>query len=212
MTQTPVTSSLAELADEYWQAYLAFSPISATSIGDRRFDDRLDDPSPEAIEAHRGRLGGFRDRAEAIDPATLDGAEAVTRSALIAQIASDVAGLETGLEEWSVDPLEGPQVLALDIEAFQPIANPEQARAMVARWNALGPWLDQHAANLRRGLASGRVAVRTPVERAVDQIEEILGRPDAELPLLKPLEVEHKDWSDADRGAFADGLRSAVAD
>ncbi|HEV8488383.1 MAG TPA: DUF885 domain-containing protein [Candidatus Limnocylindrales bacterium] len=208
---TTVTSSLGELADEYWQAYLAFSPVSATSIGDRRFDDRMDDPSPEAIDAYRGRLAGFREQVESIDPAALDGADAVTRSALIAQIASDVAGLETGLEQWAVDPLEGPQVIALDLEAIQPIANAEQARAMVDRWHALGPWLDEHAANVRRGLASGRVAVRTPVARAVDQIDEILRRPDAELPLLKPLAVEHPDWPAADREAFAEGLRSAVA-
>jgi len=209
---TSTASALAELADEYWQAYLAFSPVSATSIGDRRFDNRMDDPAPEAIDAQGRRLAGFRSRAESIEPAGLDGADPVTRSALIAQIASDVAALETGLEEWTVDPLEGPQVMALDLEAIQPVSTPEQARAMVARWQALGPWLDQHAANLRRGLASGRVAVRTPVERAVEQIDGILGRPDAELPLLKPLEEEHPGWPVAERAAFADGLRSAVRD
>jgi uncharacterized protein (DUF885 family) len=206
------TTPLAELADEYWQATLAFSPVSATSLGDRRFDDRIEDPSPEAIDAHRRRLAAFRKRAEAIDPGGLDGADAVTRSALVAQVASDIAGLETGLEEWTIDPLEGPQVSALDLEAIQPVSTPAQARAMVARWRALGPWFDQHGANLRRGLAAGRVAVRAPVERAVDQIDGILGRPDAELPLLKPLEADHPDWTPADREAFAEGLRSAVRD
>jgi uncharacterized protein (DUF885 family) len=207
-----VTSSLAELADEYWQAYLAFSPVSATSIGDRRFDDRMDDLSPEAIDAQRRRLAAFRDKAETIEPGALDGADLVTRSALIAQISSDIAALETGLEEWTVDPLEGPQVVALDLEAIQLVATPDQARAMVDRWRALGPWFDQGAANLRRGLSTGRVAVRTPVERAVEQMEGILRRPDSELPLLKPLEVAHPDWPAAERGAFADGLRSAVRD
>jgi uncharacterized protein (DUF885 family) len=209
---TVTETALAELAEEYWQAYLTFSPVSATSIGDRRFDDRLDDSSPEAIQAQRRRLAGFAKRAEAIGPGALDGADLVTRSALIAQIASDVAALETGLEEWTVDPLEGPQVVALDLEAIQPVSTPDQAQAMVARWRALGPWFDQQAANLHRGLAGGRVAVRTPVERAVDQIDGILGRPDAELPLLKPLELEHRDWPAAVREAFADGLRSAVRD
>jgi uncharacterized protein (DUF885 family) len=209
---TTVTSSLAELADEYWQAYLAFSPVSATSIGDRRFDDRMDDLSPEAINTQRRRLAAFRDKAEAIEPGALDGADLVTRSALIAQVSSDLAALETGLEEWTVDPLEGLQVVALDMEAIQPVSTLDQARAMVARWRALGPWFDQGAANLRRGLAGGRVAVRTPVERAVEQIEGILGRPDAELPLLKPLEVAHPDWPATEREAFADGLRSAVRD
>lgn len=209
---TILTSSLAELADEYWQAYLNFSPVSATSIGDRRFDDRMDDVSPAAIDAQRHRLTALRGLAEGIEPGSLEGTDLVTRSALVAQIASDVAALETGLEEWTVDPLEGPQVGALDLEAIQPIANPQQAQAMVSRWRALGPWFDQHAANLRRGLASGRVAVRTPVERAVEQMEAILARPDADLPLLKPLEVAHPDWPAAEREAFADGLRSAVRD
>ncbi|MEX2011212.1 MAG: DUF885 domain-containing protein [Chloroflexota bacterium] len=209
---TATATSLAELADEYWQAYVAFSPVSATSIGDRRFDDRMDDSSPAAIDAQRRRLAALRDRAEAIEPGALDGADVVTRSALIAQIASDVAALETGLEEWTVDPLEGPQVVALDLEAIQPVSTPDQAKAMVARWRALGPWFDQEAANLRRGLAAGRVAVRTPVERAVEQMEGMLGRPDAELPLLKPLEVAHPDWPAAEREAFADGLRSAVSE
>src|SRR5688572_7214028 len=87
------TTRLADLADEYWQTFLAFSPVSATSIGDRRFDDRMDDPSPEGIRAHRRLLATFRERAEAIEPGALDAADAVTRSALIAQVASDVAGL-----------------------------------------------------------------------------------------------------------------------
>ncbi|HEY7589450.1 MAG TPA: DUF885 domain-containing protein [Candidatus Limnocylindrales bacterium] len=209
---TATSTPLAELADEYWETFLAFSPISATSIGDRRFDDRLDDPSPEALEAQRGRLTAFRRRAEAIDAGPLDRAATVTRSALIAQLGNDLAGLETGLEEWSVDPLEGPQVNALDLEAIQPVSTPEQARAMVERWRALGPWFDQHAANLRRGLAAGRIAVRTPVDKTVEQIEEVLARPDEELPLLKPLAEPHAGWPGADRTAFAEGLRSAVHD
>ncbi|MDQ2965318.1 MAG: DUF885 domain-containing protein [Chloroflexota bacterium] len=209
---TLTTTALAELADEYWQAFLEFSPIAATSIGVRHFDDRLDDPSPEASGDQRRRLAAFGERAKAIDPGALEGADAVTRSALIDQITSDVAALETGLEEWAVDPIEGPQVEALDLEAIQSVSTPNDARAMVSRWRALGPWFDQHAANLRRGLAAGRVAVRTPVERAVEQIDGILARPDAELPLLNPLEAEHPDWSDADRDAFEEGLRSAVRD
>jgi uncharacterized protein (DUF885 family) len=212
MSRAPVASGLAELADEYWQAYLAFSPVAATSIGDRRFDDLMDDPSPGAIDAHGRRLATFQDRAESIEADALNGADVVTRSALVAQLASDIAALRTGLEEWTIDPLEGPQVAALDLEAIQPVSTPEQAQAMVARWRALGPWLDQHAANLRRGLAAGRVAVRAPVERAVDQIDAILARSDADLPLLKPLESEHPDWPGRDREAFVEGLRSAVRD
>ena len=63
MSETSSTR-LATLADEYWQAALRADPIAATSIGDRRFDDRVSDPSPEAIGDHRAasRRGASRPR------------------------------------------------------------------------------------------------------------------------------------------------------
>ena len=42
---------LALLAERYWQAALAFEPIYATYVGERQFDDRLDDHSEAAIDA-----------------------------------------------------------------------------------------------------------------------------------------------------------------
>ncbi len=211
MTET-TTLDVRALADDYWEASLEFDPLGATAIGDRRFDDRLDDPSPEARAAHRQLLVRLRAEADALPATALDEADAATRDALVAQLTSDEAELAAGLETWSVDPLEGPPVVALDLEAFQPVATPEQGRAMVARWHDLGPWLEQHAENLRRGLVDGRVAVRTPVAKAIDGIRETLVRPIDDLPLLAPTRVEHPDWPASDLAAFREGLAAAVRD
>jgi uncharacterized protein (DUF885 family) len=172
----------------------------------------LDDPTPEAIDAYRSHLAGCRAEAEALDPASLDDADRVTRSALIAQFDADEALLGSGMTAWNVDPLDGPQVAAFTLESIQSVATPEQARAMVERWQALGPWLDVHGRNLRHELANGRVGVRSPVQRVLDQIDEVLAGPDDDLPFLAPLKEDHPDWSTADRAAFDDGLRAAVLD
>ena len=203
---------LAAIADDYWQGYLAFNPVAATSIGFRDHDDRMDDPSPEAGEAHRTRLAEWRRQAEDLPIGELAPGDAATRDALLAQVAADDAALSTGVETWSVDPLEGPPVLALDLESFQPIADVGQADAMVARWQAIGPWLDQHGANLRRGLADGRVAVRTPVRKALAGVRATLARPDEELPLLAPAQQERPDWPAEDTARFRDALAAAVRD
>lgn len=203
---------LAALAHEYWQAALEADPIGATSIGDRRFDDRLSDPSPEAIDAHRASLAARRFAAEALDPASLEAGDRVTRSALLAQIEIDDALVGSGLAAWAVDPVEGPTVRAFALEAVQPVATPDQARAMVARWQALGPWLDAHGENLRRELAAGRVAVQAPTERVLDQLGDVLAKADDDLPFLTPLHVDHADWSPAERAAFDADLRVAVRD
>ncbi|HET9521261.1 MAG TPA: DUF885 domain-containing protein [Candidatus Limnocylindrales bacterium] len=204
------SARLAALAARYWEGTLAFSPLLATYLGDRRFDDRLDDRSDEAITAHDADLATLTDEIGGVPADALVGEDRITRSALLAQIRRDRAELAANLGAWTVDPLEGPQIRALDLAAIQIVATPDQGRAMVDRWFALGPWLDAHTDRLRRGVGEGRVAVRAPVEKVLEQLDTTLVRPDDELPLLDPLAAEHGDWPAADRAAFEDGLRAAV--
>ena len=45
----------------------------------------------------------------------------------------------------------------------------------------MAAYTDQHVASLRRSLADGRVACRAPVDRTIDILAELLGRPDGGL-------------------------------
>lgn len=211
MNDTPA-ARLAALARDYWEATLAFSPTFATYLGDRRFDDKLDDRSDTAIEVHASALASVRASVESVDEGELGDEERITRSALLAQIRRDRAELDANLQAWAIDPLDGPQVIAQSLEAIQAIATPEQARAMVSRWVALGPWFDARAESLRRGVGEGRVAVRSPVDKVLEQLESALKQPDEDLPLLAPVAIEHDDWPANERTAFVDGLRTAVRD
>src|SRR5262249_49337383 len=99
-----------------------------------------------------------------------------------------------------------------NVPTYTSIETVEQADAMVARWSAMGPWIDAHHANVRDALARDVVAPDSPVRRVIDELDDLLGRPDADWPLLEPLAVAHADWSAADRAGFADGLTRAAAD
>ncbi len=204
------SEGLAALAAAYWEAQLANQPVFATQLGDRRYDDRLADHSPETLARIEAEYGAFLERAKNTPEAELGPADRVTRTALIVDLEGEIDGLRCHLEEWRVDPLGGPQVGYLNIESFQPVRTPEEARAMVNRWRAMGAQLDVHAANLRRGLAAGRVAVRAGVEKVLDELRDLAAKADDELPLLRPRQDPHDDWREADRHEFRDGLTSAV--
>ena len=45
--------TLRQLADEYWETYIAANPTSATLLGDHRFDDQIEDISDEAEQQLR---------------------------------------------------------------------------------------------------------------------------------------------------------------
>ena len=51
--QAAARVALADLAARYWDAQLAASPLTASLLGDHRFDDRIDDLS-EAADDSRG--------------------------------------------------------------------------------------------------------------------------------------------------------------
>ena len=178
---------LDRLAADYWDAHLARHPTHATAIGDRRFDAFLTDDLPSGREAWAAALGGFEERLAKLDPA----ADPVTRSALGEALRADRAFHEADLGSFTVDPMDGPQVDLLNIPSYQSVRTPAQAEALVARWRAMPGFLDTHAARLRASAADGRTGVRALVTKAVEQLDELLARPDAEWPLMEPATEAH---------------------
>ena len=196
------TEALDQLAAEYWDAWLAQHPTFATAIGDRRFDDRLDDNSPAGRDAWRTQLDSFERRLTEI------GEDSVTASALKEAMVADRGHLEADLEAFNVDPMDGPQVDLLNIPAFQPVRSTEEADALLARWRDMPRYLDQAGDNLRRGAAEGRIGVAALCTKVIDELDELLARPDTDWPLLDPA----KEWPELREGLLAvigQGIRPA---
>jgi len=184
VTTTTPRTALDRLAADYWEAFLEVRPTYATAIGDRRFDDRLEDYSPAARETWRARLDGFeRSLADAGDEG-----DATTRAALAEVLRVDRGHLDADMAAFNVDPMDGPQVGLLNIPSFQPIRSAAEADALLARWRAMPALLDQAGADLRRGAAEGRIGVAILCRKVLEQIDDVLARPDSEWPLAEPAE------------------------
>src|SRR5437773_1805359 len=203
---------LAPLAKAYWDAYLRQSPLFATAIGMRGYDDRLSDITPEGRARWIAELEAFHKRAIAIPEEGLRPAERTTWSELITSIRTDLDWALSDVEEWTVDPLNGPAVTLLNVESYQAVRTAVDGRRMVTRWGAMASYLEDHVANLRRGPQGGRVAVRCGVLKVIEQIDDLAAKEVDAWPLLKPLADTHGKWKAANRTAFRDGLTSAVRD
>ncbi len=209
--QTP-SPQLAALAEEFWQESLRMSPVMATSLGDRRYDAFLSDNSAEGIARNRATFEAFLGRARAIPAGGLSPEDRLTRQALITELESSIAQIDCELYTWVVDPLWGPHVSLFSIESQQPVRSVEEGKNLVLRWRAMGPYLDHEVEGLRIGLAQGKVAVRSQVEKTIANLEETLAKPDEEWALLKPLQKEHPEWTEAERREFDQGVRRAASE
>jgi uncharacterized protein (DUF885 family) len=203
---------LASLSDEYWQKLMASEPLFATSLGDRRFDDKLPDITRTGRERIEREYQSILDRTPNLPEEKLLNEEKVTRAALLVDLRSQLDYLSCHLEEWTIDPLGGPQVEFFNIESYQPVRIPAEGSAMVARWLAMAPYLHDHMNNLKLGLVDNRVAVGACLEKAIDEIKDLLAKSDEEWSLLRPLTVPHHDWTEKERMDFQNGLTKAVQD
>ncbi|HYM81961.1 MAG TPA: DUF885 domain-containing protein [Candidatus Limnocylindria bacterium] len=204
------SEDLAKLCEEYWEGHLRAHPTSATAIGDRRYDDRLDDNSPAGRTREQQRLESMRKRVTAIDTRTLAAADRVNRDALIEDVEGQLAQLSCEFSEWVVDPLDGPQVSFLNLADYTVIATPKDAANYVSRCRAMGRYVDQHVANLAIGLGKGKIASLEAVRKTIDQLRVLEGKPVEEWAMLGPLAADRPTWSEAQRKTFARDLNAAA--
>jgi uncharacterized protein (DUF885 family) len=202
VTTAAEPTALDQLAADYWEGWLRQHPTFATAIGDRRFDDRLEDNSPAGRDAWRSQLDAFERRLAEIDD------DSVTAAALRESMVADRGHLDADLESFNVDPMDGPQIDLLNIPLYQPIRSAEEADALLARWRDMARFLDQAGENLRRGAAEGRIGVRMLVTKVVDELDELLARRDDDWPLMTPAE-EWPDIRDALLGVIGQTVRPA---
>jgi hypothetical protein len=175
---------LRSIGDRYWEALLATTtltalnqngvgylggPIYATSIGDHRFDDKIDDLSPEALASLIATMRGLRDELERVPASELRGEDALSYEILREQLRDAAEAGVCKMELWLVDAQNGPQTqLAQTAQGYR------DPKALAARLSQATRYFAQVADNLRRGLAQGLVSPRANVTRVIEQLDSLI--------------------------------------
>ena len=101
---SPADDAFEELAAAWLDDLPAFSPVAATTLGDHRFDDRLDEVDAAARERALERYREYRTALDRIEWGALSRANQVDAELLSAELDSRIWSLEV-LEEWAWNPL-----------------------------------------------------------------------------------------------------------
>jgi uncharacterized protein (DUF885 family) len=165
---------LIGLADEYWDGLMAAYPTAATLLGDRRFDDRIEDFSVEAEDRLRSSWSGLLAKLDALDVTQLNADDRVTYGLLRRELATGIAGLELRLTELACDQMDGVHAGYLTLAPQLNAPTQESAAALVERHRQMGTALDQAIERFRAGLAAGRTPARLVVERSLNQLDGYL--------------------------------------
>jgi uncharacterized protein (DUF885 family) len=174
--------TLGRVCTEYWEALLRNDPFRATMLGDPRYNGKVPYGSRNARAEQKKELQRLRHKAASVAESELNADDRLTRELLLQDLDKQIAHLELRLEEWNIDPLEGPQLQILALADVQPHATSRERKQLVERWERFPSYIRQSGVNLSYG--GGRVASRTPMIKVIAQCEEILAVDPMDSPLV----------------------------
>jgi uncharacterized protein (DUF885 family) len=153
-------TTLRRFFDEEWEWDLRESPENATLLGDRRYDDRWSDLSPEAIARRQQRLKERRQRLLAFDTKRLSEASRLSLELYLVQLESSLALAKFPIERLAVTPRNGPHQDMPTLAVVPRFTTPKQLKDWNARLRAVPRYVDQTIALLEQGRKSGWVSPR----------------------------------------------------
>ena len=191
-------SAVDQLADGFWDRYLAISPLMATMTGDDRYDDQLPDPGPAGRDRLRALAIEVRDAALAIPSDGLSVEDEITRDmlAVVGELFVEADDLRLDTLE-VVDQVGGPQTFLPQLVTIQPTDTPERLAAFEARLRGYPAYMAAHADLVNEALASGLTAPRIVAERTIAQLERMIATPPEASPV--PMMLGHLAPTDRDR-------------
>jgi uncharacterized protein (DUF885 family) len=210
-----MNEALTALAAEYHDYRSSLSPTKAHLEGDYRWADQFEEVSREAEDAEVAALREYARRAKAIPPADLEGDDLITREMLAWDANSRADILESRLEEFSVDPVSGLQAAIEIIPPMLSLPTATVAEQVVPKYRGVARYFRQTAQRHREGVEHRRTPARFAVEQVISQIDELLGRPIDEDPLLRlgaTVGVDREAWLSDVRAVVEGEIRPAIAE
>jgi len=175
-------AAVNDLADRFWEGVLERDPITATLLGDERFNDRWPDLGPDGRAADEAAFRAVLAESSEIPVDGLDPEQVITRDLLILVAENQLEALAQKQYQLAIDHMTGPQVWPSQIAQYQPADNPERVETLLARYGRFPELIEQYVGTLAEGVGDGRTAAAVPVRRAIEQTERLLAMPADESP------------------------------
>ena len=203
------TKILHALFDEEWEYTMQENPTWASTLGDRRYNDRWEDVSLAAIE--RRHLHGVATlaRLKAIDRGGLSPADALSLDLFKKDFETDIEGHKFHWYLVALNQRGGIQTAdeIVDNLRFTTVKDYED---WIGRLRALPAFTEQTTALLREGARTKMILPKIIMERIPAQIDKQIVSGAEESPFYKPFKNFPASIANADRERLSKSARETI--
>ncbi|HYA63648.1 MAG TPA: DUF885 domain-containing protein [Candidatus Sulfotelmatobacter sp.] len=202
---------LLSLFEEEWEYGLRTRPEWATVLGDRRYNDRLSDNSPEFYQSDIEQKSQFLRRFEATDPAGFSQQDTLSRELMIRELRQDIESAQFKPWEMPVNQMGGPHLQMPNLVILTPFNTVSDYENYLARLRQIPRLFDQVIANMRQGMRDNLMPPRYLLEKVAVEADDIAGKDGEVSPFAAPLKKFPPDVQFADQKRLHEAVLSTIA-
>ena len=211
--------ALKDLLAEQWEHRLRTSPLFASFLGDKRWNDQLDDFSQEAIDRDLQETRKFLAQFEAIDVTGFPKREILNKRLMVRDLKMQLEGARFKTWGMPVDQKNGVQVGLPQLPTFLSFRDVKYYQDYISRLKQMPRLLDQTIVQMKKGVADKLMPPRFILEEVVEQCNGIVSQAPSGSPFAQPFKsfpksipaVEQAPLREQGIAAIRDGVLPAYA-
>jgi len=202
-------TDLRALLDEAWEWRMAEYPVTASQLGDRRYDDRWTDLSLAAFERRQEQQRAFLRRLLAIDSSALSPQDQLNHDLFRRELQNSIDGYEYNGRLMPMSQRGGIQSLDTVAENLR-LSSVQDYENWLARMAAVEAATEQTIALLAAGMESGYTQPRVLMERIPPQLAAQLVEDADESPFFRAFASMPASISEAEQERLRDSAREII--
>jgi uncharacterized protein (DUF885 family) len=179
--------ALNQIFQDYWEDSLLHAPEFASTLGDKRYNDRISDYSVKAFNEGLARERAFLLRLAAIDVNGLTDQEKISRELLLRDFTEDQESAEFKEWEMPINQMGGIHTTYPQLVAELSFTTVKDYDDWIARLHAIPKAFDQVTTDMSIGMEDHRVPPKYLMQKALDQVKELASQKPEDSPLALPL-------------------------
>jgi uncharacterized protein (DUF885 family) len=204
--------ALNDLLHEQWEYTMLHNPIYASSLGDKRYNDQLDDFSQKAIDGDLEQARRFLTRFEAIDTTGFPDQEVLNKQLMVRDLKMSIDGARFKPWEMPVTQQSGVHINMPQIVNIISLDTVKDYEDYIARLRKMPLLFDQTMVQMRKGMADGLMPPRMVLEKVVTQSNSMATMPAEQSPFAQPFNKFPDSISEADRKRLREAGLAAIRD
>jgi uncharacterized protein (DUF885 family) len=204
--------ALNDLLAEQWEYRLRTSPLFASFLGDKRWNDQLDDFSQQAIDKDLLEAQKFLTRFEAIDTIGFPKQEILNKRLMVRDLKMQLEGARFKSWEMPVDQQNGIQLILPQLVLVLSFQSAKDYDDYIARLKLMPRLLDQTIVQMQKGVGDHLMPPRFLLDKVAEQSNNIATQSPADSPFAQPFKNFPKSFSEADQARLKEQGIAAIRD